>query len=158
MRTWKEIRSNESKDLLSSFFVVVGYGLKLHNSVGVHPIIPQLPSDHSPILRSTPTPSSGTTSPHSHPVHTPTTSSGASLPHPSDTPETPVSSASLLSQMNQLGPSERCTPSQAVSMGQQLLAIIAQQERGKMALPSEYSCVCAVLIMKMSTVLLSSMA
>lgn len=41
----------------------------------------------------------------------------------------------LLNQMNQLGPSDRCTPSQAQAMGQQLLSIIAYHERNKITLP-----------------------
>ena len=39
--------------------------------------------------------------------------------------------------MNQLGPADRCTPSQAQAMGQQLLAIIALHERSKLTLPGE---------------------
>lgn len=41
----------------------------------------------------------------------------------------------LLNQMNQLGPSDRCTPTQAQAMGQQLLSIIAYHERNKITLP-----------------------
>ena len=48
----------------------------------------------------------------------------------------------LLNQMNQLGPSDRCTPSQAQAMGQQLLSIIAYHERNKITLPGECVCVC----------------
>ena len=48
----------------------------------------------------------------------------------------------LLNQMNQLGPSDRCTPSQAQAMGQQLLSIIAYHERNKITLPGTfYVCV-----------------
>lgn len=50
----------------------------------------------------------------------------------------PITAATLLSQMNQLGPSDRCTPSQAQAMGQQLLSIIACHERNTMALPGRY--------------------
>jgi hypothetical protein len=46
-------------------------------------------------------------------------------------------SAILLTQMNQLGPSERCTASQAQSMGQQLLGIMAHSKRTKNPLPCE---------------------
>lgn len=58
-------------------------------------------------------------------------SSGASaLPSGAD-------ATALLNQMNQLGPSDRCTPSQAQAMGQQLLSIIAYHERNKITLPVE---------------------
>ena len=50
--------------------------------------------------------------------------------------------SSLLNQMNQLGPSDRCTPSQAQAMGQQLLSIIAYHERNKITLPGVMWCVC----------------
>ena len=50
------------------------------------------------------------------------------------------SSSMLLTQMNQLGPSERCTPSQAQAMGQQLLGIMAQSKRTKAPLPCESPC------------------
>ena len=53
---------------------------------------------------------------------------------PSPTPHG-LMSQTLLSQMNQLGPSDRCTPSQAQAMGQQLLAVIALHERNKLPLP-----------------------
>lgn len=46
-----------------------------------------------------------------------------------------LSSSALLSQMSMIGPSDRCTPSQAQAMGQQLLAIIAVHERNKLPLP-----------------------
>ena len=46
--------------------------------------------------------------------------------------------SALLNQMNQLGPSDRCTPTQAQAMGQQLLAIIAYHERNKVTLPGIY--------------------
>lgn len=112
--------------------------MKLHSGglgggggVGMHSVIPQPLSDNpSPMMRSSS--SSATSSPHGHPV---LTSSSAPLSMVSDTIDTPPSSSMLLTQMNQLGPSERCTQSQAVSMGQQLLAIIAQHERSKMPLP-----------------------
>lgn len=125
-----------------------GYGVKLHSGgggvgglggLGVQSVIPQLPTDPSSMMRTTSSSSSATSSPHGHLTVTPSSSSGPtmSLPQISDHTDTPPSSTSLLTQMNQLGPSERCTPSQAVSMGQQLLAIIAQHERSKMPLPSE---------------------
>lgn len=42
---------------------------------------------------------------------------------------------SLLSQMNALGPTDRCTPSQAQAMGQQVLAVIALHEKNTLQLP-----------------------
>ena len=56
----------------------------------------------------------------------------------------------LLNQMNQLGPSDRCTPSQAQAMGQQLLSIIAYHERNKITLPGlspPSVCVCVCVCM-----------
>ena len=44
-------------------------------------------------------------------------------------------SASLSQVFAPLGPTDRCTPTQAQSMGQQVLAIIALQERNKLPLP-----------------------
>ena len=64
---------------------------------------------------------------------------------PSPTTETTGGTSSvLLTQMNQLGPSERCTASQAQSMGQQLLGIMAQSKRAKNPLPCEFG-VCEIL-------------
>ena len=46
-----------------------------------------------------------------------------------------VSPSALLNQMNSLGPSDRCTPSQAQAMGQQVLAVIALHEKNTLQLP-----------------------
>lgn len=64
------------------------------------------------------------------------------------TPSPPGSQplVSLVSQMSQLGPADRCTPSQAQAMGQQLLAIIALHERSKMSLPSEFATLTYLII------------
>lgn len=48
-----------------------------------------------------------------------------------------VSPSALLNQMNSLGPSDRCTPSQAQAMGQQVLAVIALHEKNTLQLPLE---------------------
>ena len=48
----------------------------------------------------------------------------------------------LLRQINQLGPSERCSPTQAQNMGKQLLTIIAYHEKNNVSLPGVCVCVC----------------
>lgn len=52
----------------------------------------------------------------------------------------------LLRQINQLGPSERCSPIQAGNMGKKLLTIIAYHEQNNLSLPGTPSvcelCVC----------------
>lgn len=50
---------------------------------------------------------------------------------------TSPSLGTLFSQLTPLGPTDRCTPSQAQAMGQQILSIIAVHERGKVPLPVE---------------------
>ena len=64
-------------------------------------------------------------------------------PPSSTTTSTPLAShtitpSALLSQMNALGPTDRCTPSQAQAMGQQVLAVIALHEKNTLQLPREY--------------------
>ncbi len=66
----------------------------------------------------------------------------------SPSPEEPIDEdmldpSSLLRQINQLGPSERCSPVQAGSMGKKLLTIIAYHEQNNLALPGTLSVVCA---------------
>ena len=48
------------------------------------------------------------------------------------------SPGSLASQLCPLGPKDRCTPSQAQAMGQQVLALIAMHEANKTTLPCKY--------------------
>lgn len=60
-------------------------------------------------------------------------------PEPID--EDALDPSSLLRQINQLGPSERCSPVQAGSMGKKLLTIIAYHEQNNLSLPGVCVCV-----------------
>ncbi len=46
----------------------------------------------------------------------------------------------MASQLCPLGPKERCTPSQAQAMGQQILQLMAVHETNGAPLPCEYTC------------------
>lgn len=50
-----------------------------------------------------------------------------------------LSPGSLASQLCPLGPKDRCTPSQAQAMGQQVLALLAMHEKNNLSLPGEFS-------------------
>ena len=89
---------------------------------------------HVKVELPSPSPSaSHTSTPSPPPSHTP--SQPAHAPHA-------ITPTSLLSQMNLLGPTDRCTPSQAQAMGQQVLAVIALHEKNTLQLPREWTCVC----------------
>lgn len=61
-------------------------------------------------------------------------------PEPLD--EDALDPTSLLRQINQLGPSERCSPIQAGSMGKKLLTIIAYHEQNNLSLPGVCMSLC----------------
>lgn len=110
-----------------------------------HQSLPSSSSSLPPLISHPSLAASGTTSSPlaPHPVGGATSASlvppGTSPSAPSPTTETTGGTSSvLLTQMNQLGPSERCTASQAQSMGQQLLGIMAQSKRSKNPLPCEF--------------------
>ena len=46
--------------------------------------------------------------------------------------ELTLTPGSLASQLCPLGPKDRCTPSQAQAMGQQILALLAMYEKNKL--------------------------
>lgn len=48
--------------------------------------------------------------------------------------------------MNALGPTDRCTPSQAQAMGQQVLAVIALHEKNTLQLPREFPLMVPLLL------------
>ncbi|CAI8040850.1 Ski oncogene, partial [Geodia barretti] len=90
----------------------------------------ELPSP-SPTTSHTGTPSPPTSLSATAPQASSTsTSSSAALPQS-------LSPSSLLTQMSSLGPTDRCTPSQAQAMGQQVLAVIALHEKNTLQLPLE---------------------
>ena len=92
----------------------------------------ELPSP-SPTTSHTGTPSPPTSLSATAPQASSTsTSSSAALPQS-------LSPSSLLTQMSSLGPTDRCTPSQAQAMGQQVLAVIALHEKNTLQLPREPS-------------------
>lgn len=51
--------------------------------------------------------------------------------------EVGLTPGSLASQLCPLGPKDRCTPSQAQAMGQQVLALLAMYEKSKLPLPGD---------------------
>lgn len=53
--------------------------------------------------------------------------------------ELTLTPGSLASQLCPLGPKDRCTPSQAQAMGQQILALLAMYEKNKLPLPGTSS-------------------
>ncbi|KAL5476330.1 hypothetical protein EMCRGX_G026259 [Ephydatia muelleri] len=59
------------------------------------------------------------------------------VPKVEASPNTTPSLGALFNQLTPMGPTDRCTPSQAQAMGQQILSIIAVHERGKVPLPVE---------------------
>lgn len=85
---------------------------------------------HVKVELPSPSPSSSTSSPSPPSDH-------PSQPPPVTTAPLTITPSSLLSQMNSLGPTDRCTPSQAQAMGQQVLAVIALHEKNTLQLPCE---------------------
>ena len=78
----------------------------------------------------------------------PSTSHPTSTPQPTNPPPSTsshsLSPSTLLTQMNSLGPTDRCTPSQAQAMGRQVLAVIALHEKNTLQLPRESDSVAAI--------------
>ena len=56
-----------------------------------------------------------------------------------------LQAGSLASQLCPLGPKERCTPSQAQAMGQQVLGLMALHESNGTSMPCERNYDCSVL-------------
>ena len=82
---------------------------------------------HVKVELPSPSPTSATSSP----------SPPSSQPPAVATAPLTLTPSSLLTQMNALGPTDRCTPSQAQAMGQQVLAVIALHEKNTLQLPCE---------------------